>query len=52
MFEGQEKCALCNAGIVHSDAAKRTDVDGMTHAFCAQCMQKKEEVALWLKLRH
>jgi hypothetical protein len=52
MFEGQEKCALCNAGIVHSEAAKRTDVDGMTHAFCAQCMQKNEEVRRWLKLRH
>ncbi|MDD2655847.1 MAG: hypothetical protein PHQ80_04230 [Candidatus ainarchaeum sp.] len=52
MFEGQEKCALCNVGIVHSDAIKRTDVDGVTHAFCAQCAQKKGDVGRWLKLRH
>lgn len=52
VFEGHDRCALCNAGIVHSEAVKRTDVDGVTHAFCAQCMQKPEEVGRWLKLRH
>lgn len=52
MFEGHDRCALCNCGISYHESHKRTDIDGVTHAFCTRCMGKSEEVERKLGLRH
>jgi len=52
MFEGNEKCAICNCGLVHGKTRMRADVDGVTHAFCSSCAEKKEDVHRRLGLKH
>ena len=51
MFEGHERCALCNSGLAKGEGRKRTDIDGVSHAFCANCVGKTEEMEKRLKLR-
>ncbi|MEW5996560.1 MAG: hypothetical protein AB1657_03125 [Candidatus Micrarchaeota archaeon] len=51
MFEGLQKCAICNAELSHGEGQKHVDLHGFTHAFCGRCVQDTHQVKLKLGLK-
>ncbi|HNT60822.1 MAG TPA: hypothetical protein PKJ97_02485 [Candidatus Bilamarchaeaceae archaeon] len=52
MFEGHDRCALCDSDLSGRRSRKRKDIDGVSHAFCLECALKTEEVEKKLGLSH